>query len=162
MKKQSTINKILCTALILGFTMQSSFAVQNYVVTTTTNEQYSASSPVGRFENYSSNGTASAVTAVQPYYNYNYYQPVPVNNIPVAYYGGVNYNTGVGYTNPEYNQTYSVQDIQTPQDYNKTVTTTTQSIDTREKADKVIDRGFKVIGALSIAGAVVGLILNAI
>lgn len=161
MKKLSSINKILCTALILAFTVQSSFAVQNYVHTTTTTEQYSASSPVGNFENYTTNAGASAATVAQPVYDYNYYQPVPAANIPVAYCGSLNYNTASGYVNPEYNQTYSKQDIDTPQEYTRTVTTTDQSVDTREKADKVIDRGIKVLGALSIVGAVVGLIISA-
>lgn len=162
--KQSTIKKILCTTLILAFSAQSSFAVQNYVITTTTNEQYSASSPVGRFENYTNNGTAlpGVTTHAVPIYDYNYYQPTQVAvATPVINYGTPVYTAGTSYTNGDYNQTYSSQDIQTPQEYNKTVTTTEQCIDTREKADKVIDRGMKVVGTLAVVGAVAGLIIGA-
>ncbi len=169
MKKQSTINKILCTTLILAFTTQCSFAVPNYVLTTTTNEQYSAATPVGKFQNYTSNGMGYNITPV-PAYDYNYYYPnvavnTPAVNYGVPVYNGVNYgspvyNAGVSYGGPESKQNYSAQDIQTPQDYNKTVTTTTQSVDTREKADKIIDRGMKVVGTLAVVGAVAGLIIG--
>lgn len=161
MKKETTIKSIFCTTLILAFTAQSSFAVQNYTYTTTTSEQYSASSPIGRFENYSSTGTP--ITSIPAVYTPNYYQPapVPVAN-PTMNYGTPIYSAALNYPNPNCSQTYSVQDIQTPQEFIKTTTTTEQYYDTREKADKVIDRGAKVIGIFAIAGAVVGLILHAL
>lgn len=182
MIKQSTI-KILCTTLILTFTMQSTFAVQNYVTTTTTNEQYSASSPTGRFENYSSNGIAIPIgtniaTPITPLYDYNYahpayYQPeysqsgysqpatVASATPSMNYYGAPVYTAAVNYEKPDSNQNYSVQDIKNPQNYNRTVTTTEQCVDTREKADKVIDRGMKIVGTLAVVGAVAGLVINA-
>lgn len=164
--KQSTIKKVLCIGLILTFTAQSSFAVQNYVITTTTSEQYSASSPVGRFENYNSNGNSmptfsTVTTPVTPIYNYNYYNPNQVAVAsPAVVYGTPVYTAGATYGSGDYSQNYSVQDIQTPQEYNKTVTTTEQCIDTREKADKIIDRGTKIIGTLAIVGAVTGLVIG--
>ncbi len=170
---KSGIKKILSTTLVvLLFTTQSAFAVQNYTVTTTTSENYAATSPVGRFNNYSSNDTTAYATAT-PIYNYdygynnynnygynngyNYYQPVQ----NTQYYTPT-YNSGVAYkATPNYNQNYSGQNIVTPQQYNKTVSTTQQYVDTREKADKVIDRGVKVVGTLAVVGAVTGLLINA-
>lgn len=209
MKKPTTlktfISKLLCTTLILSFVTSPALAYQNYVHTTTTNENYSAVSPVGRFENHSTNG------AVAPIYNYNNYagyptyigQPMyntyaeyPSNQVsylsndnevnaqqtdkerkgydtyqypqvamsaPMVNYGYnvPMYTAGATYANPNYNQTASIQDIEVPQNYNKTVTTTQEYVDTREKADKIIDRGAKVLGSLALVGAVTGLIIHA-
>lgn len=165
--KNLEVKKLLSTALVLVFTAQGALAVQNYTVTTTTNENYSASSPVGQFNNYSSNG-AAYVTTIPMYNNYNYnngynngysYYSQPVEN--TQYYDPA-YSTGVTYrTNPNYSQNYSSQTINNPQQYNRTVSTTQQYVDTREKADKVIDRGVKVVGTLAVVGAVTGILINA-
>ena len=87
------------------------------------------------------------IALANPVVNYGY-------NVPM-------YTAGATYANPNYNQTASVQDIEVPQNYNKTVTTTQEYVDTREKADKIIDRGAKVLGTLAIVGAVTGLIIHA-
>lgn len=77
MKKFTTtpkllIAKILCVSLMMSYTAQTTFAMQNHVLTTTTTESYSASSAVGRFENSTTNG------AVAPMYNI--YPNYPANN----------------------------------------------------------------------------------
>ena len=46
----------------------------------------------------------------------------------------------------------SVQQINTPQHYDKVVTTTQTVRDERENADKILDRSFKTVGILGIAG----------
>ena len=182
---KTLISKILCTTLILSFLTPPSFAYQNYIHTTTTSENYSASSPVGRFENHTTNGALAPVynynnyvgypivagpqvygigpeyTNNQPYYSPNYteydtankntesnlnntYQnPQIAGANPMINYGynAPMYTAGATYMNPNYNQTASVQDIEVPQNYNKTITTTQEYVDTRENADKIIDRG---------------------
>ncbi len=184
---QTFISKTLCTFLVLSILILPSSAAQNHVYTTTTTENYSAASPVGRFENSTTNG------AIAPIYNYNYsgypaYMPQPyiyqpyysngatqtsdkegelsdnkdASGTQVAYgYPTPVYTAGAMYANPNFNQTSSVQDIEAPQDYNKTVTTTQEYVDTREKADKVIDRGVKVLGTLAVVGAAAGLLFKA-
>ena len=162
------MKRFLCnflSLLVLTLNILPASAVPNHVYTTTVEENYNASSPVGRFENYSNNGSAVPVsntaTYAQPVYNY---PPVVASTNPTSYAVPV-YNTGVYYDtancNTNYNTTASVQDIEVPQTYSKTTTTTTQSIDTREKADKIIDRGLKVVGGLAVLGAVAGLVINA-
>ncbi|MCR5261411.1 MAG: hypothetical protein K6C94_06190 [Candidatus Gastranaerophilales bacterium] len=46
----------------------------------------------------------------------------------------------------------TVQQINTPQQYDRVVTTTQTYQDDREKADKILDRSFKTVGILGIAG----------
>ncbi|MCM1338624.1 MAG: hypothetical protein NC191_03020 [Muribaculaceae bacterium] len=155
--KYSSIKKFICSALILLFTAQSVFAAQNYTVITSTNENYTASEPIGTFSSYSTNG--AGYPSYTTNYNYGYSQPISVST-PVQYNTPV-YSGEIAYsTNPYYNQNYSTQTIETPQQYNKTVTTSQQYIDTREKADKVIDRGAKVLGTLAVVGAVTGLLIK--
>lgn len=161
--KNTTINKLLCTAFILVITAQSSFAVQNYSITTTTSENYSASSPVGTFENYSSSGVINPAytTTTTPAYNYHQTNTTISTPSAVVTYNTPVYSTGIEYaTNAETSQNYSYQDIRTPQAYNKTVTTTTTSVDTREKADKIIDRGTRILLPLAAIGAAVGFIIS--
>lgn len=156
MKKILTILSIV-SLLIVNST--SAFAYvnygSNYTYTTTTTENYSASSPVGQFSNYNATNAQPAVVAVNPYpaqdyYNYNYNVPVYTGN---AYYG----------TNDTESQVVaSNQNIEVPQNYTKTVTTTDTYVDTREKADKIINRGLKVIGGLALIGAVGAIIVGAI
>lgn len=188
MKKSINITflakKVLCLVLILSFTTQASFAIQNYRHTTTTSENYSAASPVGRFENSTSNGVIvpgyTPYPAAIPYYpnvaytpNYTIQDEYTAENhdftqpeIQIAYtapyvnYGVPTYNAGVAYANPNFSQNKNIQDITTPQSYNKTVSTTEEFVDTRERADKIIDRGAKVIGSLALLGAVTGLIIG--
>lgn len=164
------MKKFLCaflSLLVFTFFTPTASAVPNYIYTTTVEENYTASSPIGRFENYSNNGTGIPVSTpipVQSAYNYSYNEPI-IASVPSTTYSMPVYNGGVYYDttnyNTNYNTTYSVQDIEVPQTYTKTTTTTQQSIDTREKADKVIDRGLKVIAGLSIIGAVAGLLVKA-
>ena len=185
--------------------MTPSFAYypqQNHVYTTTTTEKYSASSPVGKFENNSTQGAVAPVYATYNNYTpYPVYSPQPMYNAysfapngQVSYlnnddnsnnsydskvdseepttiasaapltaygYGAPMYTAGVGYANPNYNSNYSSQDIDTPQSYEKTVTTAQEYVDTRERADKIIDRGSKILGSLALVGAVTGLIMYA-
>lgn len=71
------------------------------------------------------------------------------------------YTAVVGYANPNYISNSSSQYIETPQAFEKTVTTAQEYVDTRERADKIIDRGSKILGSLALVGAVTGLIIYA-
>lgn len=193
--------RTLCSTLILSiFIMTPSFAYypqQNHVYTTTTTESYSASSPVGKFENNSTQGAIAPIyTTYNNYTPYPVYSPQPMYagysfapNGQISYLEGANatptndnsdltkissaapvssygyntpvYSAGVGYANPNYSSNYSSQDIETPQTYEKTVTTAQEYVDTRERADKIIDRGSKILGSLALVGAVTGLIMYA-
>ena len=67
--KTFTINTICVALLASTFTMMPSFAYypqQNHVYTTTTTEKYTSSSPVGKFEN---NSTQGAIAPVYTMYN---------------------------------------------------------------------------------------------
>ena len=200
--------KSVCSILVISvFAMSPSFAYyprQNHVYTTTTTEKYASSSPVGKFENNSTQGAVAPIyTMYNNYSPYPMYAPQPMytsysneaNNqnlsmndnkdpavdytgnskdslveqttiasaVPLTYgYGTPLYTAGIGYANPNYSSNSSSQDIETPQSYEKTVTTTQEYVDTRERADKIIDRGAKVFGALALVGAATGLILYAV
>ena len=71
------------------------------------------------------------------------------------------YTAGVGYANPNYSSNSSSQDIETSQTFEKSVTTAQEYVDTRERVDKIIDRGSKILGSLALVGAVTGLIIYA-
>ena len=93
---------------------------------------------------------------------------MPVNNV-ISYAPYVNntnptpiYDATVNYNMGEVNSNYSEQNISVPQSYHKTITTTENYIDTRENADKIIDRSSRVLGTLSVVGAVVALFFWAI
>lgn len=72
-------------------------------------------------------------------------------NVP-AYAGGVTYGAQNAYNS-------SIQDIEVPQNYTKTTSSDVNYIDPREKADKVIDRGLKVLGGLAVGAAAAGLLI---
>lgn len=194
--------KAVCATLVVSIMLTTpSFAYypqQNHVYTITTTEKYSASSPVGKFENNSTQGAVAPVYATYNNYTpYPVYSPQPMYNAysfapngQISYlYNGNNSNTdeneepitissaapmnaygytapiytaGVGYMNPNYTSNSSSQDIETPQSYEKTVTTAQEYVDTRERADKIIDRGSKILGSLALVGAVTGLIMYAV
>lgn len=63
------------------------------------------------------------------------------------------------YNNAQNSYNSNVQDIETPQSYTKTTTNNVNYVDPREKADKVIDRGMKVLGTLAVGAAAAGLII---
>lgn len=168
------MKKILCfvfTLALLSLNTLKAAAQNNYVHTTQTSEKYSASSPIGHFENYNGNGsfvpvissyappvtTTMAVSAVPVFNGYNTVaQPV----VAMSTYNTPVLNGGVSYGDSSYNNSYSVQDIKVPQDYDKTITTTESFVDTRETADKVIDRSFKIMGGLALVGAAAGVLLH--
>lgn len=141
MKKVLSV-AMLSVALFMNSPMV--LACQNYQHTVTTEESYSSSSPVGTFTNYSGENTVPhvQVAGYTPYYG-----PQPI------YSTSVNYNNNLAS-----NTTYSQQAIEVPQSYNKVTKTT--YVDTREKADKIIDRGIKVTGAIAVLCTVAGLIFK--
>lgn len=121
---------LICVAICIS---TPAFAMCNYTYVTSTQENYSASSPVGHFENYS--------RFERPLENY--------RNKPYADYQN---NTC---------QSAYIHDIQIPQNYNRTIVQTEQMIDTRENIDKNIDRSIKIIGGVALVGVITGLIIHA-
>jgi len=123
------------------FFASEAFAMPNYSYTRTEDEQYSASSPVGRFINYG-----------PPQYSapqYNAVQTIPQNTVYVNDNGFQNVSYVVQEPLPA-----SVQDIHTPQSYNKRRVITETVADNRETADKIIDRTGRIAGTLGFLGLV--------
>lgn len=125
--------KKFITILCLIFFTNSAFAAQNYTFTRVENEQYSASTPVGYFEEFNTNGN-----------------PVFINNDS---FHNVNYVV-------ETPSSASIQDIYTPQSYNKSKVVTETYKDERETIDKVIERAGTVSITLGILGLITLGILN--
>ncbi len=123
--------KKIAALLCLIIFSNSAFAVQNYTYTRVEEDQYSASSPVGYFEEYNSLNT-----------------PVYVDN---------NGFQNVNYISHEPSSA-SIQDIRTPQSYNKRKIVTESMRDDREKADKVIER----VGTVGVTLGILGLITTGI
>jgi len=117
-------------------------AIEPHSVVTTQEEHYSASSPTGYFVQYPEGSVVQTVN--NGYYGGGY---IPVNNNILT-------TTTVVPANYETTQSMpaTVQQINTPQQYDKVVTTTQTVRDERETVDKVIDRSFKTVGILGIAG----------
>lgn len=120
-------------------------AIEPSTVRTTQEEHYSATSPTGYFATYPPGSTVQTV-------NTGYYGAyVPVNDTiittgaPVATTVPANYETTQA-------MPATVQQIDTPQQYDKVVTTTQTFQDDRENADKILDRSFKTVGILGLAG----------
>ncbi len=122
------MKKFLSLVLSLFFASNSAFAIENFTYTIVEEEQYSASSPIGHFENYQ-----------------NSEQIIPVNNI-----NGMQNTVYVAQSPVSAN----VQDIEVPQSYNKRKVVTESRRDERETADKVVDRFGKVAGPLALLGLV--------
>lgn len=125
------MKKILTLFLMMIFLglNQAGFAVPNYTYTKVTDEKYSASSPVGQFVNYAPETYQQTYeTTFGPYHDVTYVNSEP---LPVSY-----------------------QNIEVPQNYNKTTVMTEQMRDDRETADKVIDRAWNVTGILGTLGLV--------
>ena len=118
------------------------FAIEPHSVITTQEEHYSASSPTGYFSQYPEGAVVQTVNT--GYYGGGY---IPVNNNILT-------TTTVVPTNYETTQPMpaTVQKIDTPQQYDRVVTTTQTVKDEREGIDKVLDRSFKTVGILGIAG----------
>ena len=119
-------------------------AIEPHSVVTTQEEHYNASSPTGYFAQYPEGSVTQTV-------NYGY----PAGYVPVNNGNILTTTTTVPATNT-YETTQdmpaSVQQINTPQQYDKVVTTTQTVRDERENADKILDRSFKTVGILGIAG----------
>ena len=129
-------------------------AIEPSTVRTTQEEHYSATSPTGYFATYPAGSTIQTVNT--GYYN-GAYVPVnetilttgaPVNTVPATY---TNQPVPVAYETTQA-MPASVQQIDTPQQYDKVVTTTQTFQDDREKADKILDRSMKTVGVLGLAG----------
>ena len=120
-------------------------AIEPHSVITTQEEHYNASSPTGYFAQYPEGSVVQTVNT--GYYNGGY---VPVNETilttgPAPAAVPATYETTQA-------MPANVQQINTPQQYDKVVTTTQTVQDDREKADKILDRSFKTVGILGIAG----------
>ena len=122
------------------------FAVEPSSVTTTQEEHYSASSPTGYFAQYPEGSVIQTVNT--GYYNGGY---VPVNETILTTGAPVAAPVPATYETTQY-MPASVQQINTPQQYDKVVTTTQTVKDEREKADKILDRSMKTVGVLGLAG----------
>ena len=129
-------------------------AIEPTTVRTTQEEHYGATSPTGYFATYPAGSTIQTVTP--GYYNGAY---IPVNDTIITTGAQVN-TVPATYTNQPVPVAYettqpmpaTVQQINTPQQYDRVVTTTQTYQDDREKADKILDRSFKTVGILGIAG----------
>lgn len=129
--------KKIIIMLCLIFFANSAFAVPNYTYTRVEDEQYLASSPAGHFVNYA-----------PPQYQYQV-QPVSQNTVYVSDNGFQNVSYIVQEPAPA-----SIQDIYTPQNYNKRRVVTETMRDERETADKIIDRTGRIAGTLGFLGLV--------
>ncbi len=127
------MKKIITILCLFAFT-NTAFAVQNYTYTRVEDEHYSASSPTGYFAQYN----------------------IPANNsqyAPNPYYGDNNGFQNVNYVVYE-QPPVSIQDIYTPQSYDKRKVVTESMRDDRERADKIIDRTGRIAGTLGFLGLV--------
>lgn len=121
-------------------------AIEPHSVITTQEEHYNASSPTGYFAQYPAGSTVQTVNT--GYYNGAY---IPVNETilstatPAVTPVPATYET----VQP---MPANVQQVNTPQQYDRVVTTTQTVRDERENADKILDRSFKTVGILGIAG----------
>ena len=121
-------------------------AIEPSSVITTQEEHYNASSPTGYFAQYPAGSTVQTVNT--GYYNGAY---IPVNDRIITA------GTPVAASVPAVYETTqampaTVQQIDTPQQYDKVVTTTQTFRYDRENADKILDRGLKTVGILGLAG----------
>lgn len=121
-------------------------AIEPSTVITKQEEHYSATSPTGYFATYPAGSTVQTVNT--GYYNGAY---VPVNDTIITTGAPVAATVPATYETTQA-MPASVQQIDTPQQYDKVVTTTQTFQDDREKADKVLDRGLKTVGILGLAG----------
>ena len=140
------MKKICASFLVVCFMgAVPAFAIEPHSVITTQEEHYNASSPTGYFAQYPEGSVVQTVNT--GYYNGGY---VPVNETILTT------GTPVATVPATYETTQAmpanVQQINTPQQYDKVVTTTQRVQDDREKADKILDRSFKPVGILGIAG----------
>ena len=123
------------------------FAIEPSSVITTQEEHYNASSPTGYFAQYPEGAVVQTYNT--GYYNGGY---VPVNETILTTGGAAVPATVPATYETTQSMPASVQQINTPQQYDKVVTTTQTFRDDREKADKILDRSFKTVGILGIAG----------
>ena len=120
-------------------------AIEPTTVRTTQEEHYSATSPTGYFATYPAGSTVQTV-------NTGYYGGyVPVNDTIITTGAPVAANIPATYETVQ-PMPASVQQINTPQQYDRVVTTTQSVQDDRETADKVLDRSMKTVGILGLAG----------
>lgn len=119
--KKMFAKKVLALSLVLSMGSMGAFAVPYGGISHIVEENYTASSPIGYFEEYKTDGST-----IQ---NVGYWQP---------------------YQQVENGATVrSIQDIEVPQSYNRQIVTT--DIDNRESIDKTIDRTGRVVGILGVA-----------
>ena len=125
-------------------------AIEPSTVITTQEEHYSATSPTGYFATYPAGSTVQTVNTgyYNGYYNNGY---IPVNDTILTTGAPVTATVPATYETTQA-MPASVQQINTPQQYDKVVTTTQTFQDDRETADKVLDRGLKTVGILGLAG----------
>lgn len=119
------MKKILALFCLIVFS-NSAFAFQNYTYTRVEDEHYSASSPTGYFEEHKYPETPG-------YVKDNFHNVTYVANEPVS---------------------STIQDIRTPQDYNRRKVVTESMRDDREKADKVIERAGVIGFTLGFLGLI--------
>ncbi|MCR4880601.1 MAG: hypothetical protein K6A44_01430 [bacterium] len=142
-----SMKKIFASFLALCiFSAVPAFAIEPTTVTTTQEEHYNASSPTGYFATYPAGSTVQTVNT--GYYNGAY---IPVNDTIITTGTPVATNIPATYETTQA-MPATVQQIDSPQQYDRVVTTTQTVRDDRENADKILDRSMKTVGILGIAG----------